>query len=396
MRGTWLRDRMFGWVHGNQLVYNACWEDPRLDRQALALGPDDDVLVITSAGCNALDYLLDEPAHVYAVDVNPRQNALLDLKVAGVRSLEYEDFLAVFGRGGSQRFERLYRQALRPRLAPASRDYWDQRWTLFAQRRPRSSFYFRGAAGSFAWAMNRYIDLVARVRDDVEAALAAPTLAEQQAIYFERLKRRFWSPLVRWLLERDATLSMLGVPRPQRAQIDGQCGGVAAFVESCIEAVFAELPLADNYFWRVYLTGEYAPGCCPEYLTPTGFDRLKRGLIDRVSTHTTTVTSFLCKHRWPISRFVLLDHMDWMAAADEASLAAEWQAIVDRASPRAICLWRSAGLSSDFVDRQRVEVAGARREVGELLDYDRTLAARLHGADRVHTYASFHIAHLAA
>ena len=85
----WANSRMFNLVHRNNLVYNTCWEDPRLDRVALDLGPDDDVLVITSAGCNALDYALTEPRHVYAVDMNPRQNALLELKIAGIRPLDF-------------------------------------------------------------------------------------------------------------------------------------------------------------------------------------------------------------------------------------------------------------------------------------------------------------------
>ncbi len=51
----WLSECFFELVHCNNLVYNTCWEDPRLDRVALSLTPDDNVLVITSAGCNALD-----------------------------------------------------------------------------------------------------------------------------------------------------------------------------------------------------------------------------------------------------------------------------------------------------------------------------------------------------
>ena len=62
-----------------QLVYASCWEDPRIDRAALRIGPADTVLTITSAGCNALAYALDGPKHVYAVDLNYRQNALLEL-----------------------------------------------------------------------------------------------------------------------------------------------------------------------------------------------------------------------------------------------------------------------------------------------------------------------------
>ncbi|MBM4095115.1 MAG: DUF3419 family protein, partial [Planctomycetes bacterium] len=59
--GEWMSSRWFQFVHQNNLVYNCCWEDPRLDRIALDLGPDDTVMVITSAGCNALDYALVGP-----------------------------------------------------------------------------------------------------------------------------------------------------------------------------------------------------------------------------------------------------------------------------------------------------------------------------------------------
>lgn len=48
----------FGAMHRHRLLYNACWEDPRLDRELFQIRPDSRVLVITSAGCNALDHLL--------------------------------------------------------------------------------------------------------------------------------------------------------------------------------------------------------------------------------------------------------------------------------------------------------------------------------------------------
>ncbi|MDC0291753.1 BtaA family protein [Verrucomicrobiales bacterium] len=78
------------------MVYNTCWEDPRLDREILELGPDSRLVMITSAGCNALDYLLDEPAEICAVDMNSRQNALLELKIALIRRGNFEDLFTVF------------------------------------------------------------------------------------------------------------------------------------------------------------------------------------------------------------------------------------------------------------------------------------------------------------
>ena len=98
---------LFDAVHRQHLVYNQCWEDPAVDHEALRLRPDDRVLVITSAGCNALDYALSG-ASVLAVDVNPRQNHLLELKRAGIRALDFEAFFDLFGRGGSGRAREIY------------------------------------------------------------------------------------------------------------------------------------------------------------------------------------------------------------------------------------------------------------------------------------------------
>jgi len=390
----WMSSRFFRFVHQHHLVYNACWEDPRLDRVALELGPDDTVLVITSAGCNALDYALAGPRRVIAVDCNPRQNALLELKMSGIRSLEYEDFFAMFGLGRLPNARSIYTQVLRPGLSPWSRRYWD-RWIGFFDPSHRRPFYFRGTCGTFALFVNAYIDHVARLRASVEEILEATSVDAQRRVY-EAVHDRFWSRSLRFAMKRDGTLALLGVPRPQRRQIDSEYpGGVVQFVHDCLEAVFARLPIADNYFWRVYMTGRYSHRCCPEYLKPDEFARLKQGLVDRIEVHTDSVQGFLEKHPGPVSRFVLLDHMDWLDGHPQPLLANEWQWIVRRAAPEARLIWRSGGLRTDFVNRVRVTVGGVRREVGELLVYHRELAVALHQQCRVHTYGSFHIADLA-
>ena len=100
-------DTLFARVHGGNLVYNTCWEDPRVDLGLLDLSDDSRVVMITSAGCNALDYLLAGPATIDAVDVNPRQNALLELKAALLRDADHEDLFQVFGCGHHPAFREL-------------------------------------------------------------------------------------------------------------------------------------------------------------------------------------------------------------------------------------------------------------------------------------------------
>lgn len=388
----WVSGRVFRFVHGNNLVYNTCWEDPRLDRQALELTSQDRLLVITSAGCNALDYLLAGAGHVYAVDMNPRQNALLELKASAIRHLDYERFFQMFGNGYLPKAESVYASHLRQSLSSTSRKYWD-RWIRFFDHENKP-FYFRGTSGAFARMIGVYINRVARCRKEVLEILEAPTLADQQDIY-TRVKDKIWSKTLRFAMNRDTTLSMLGVPKAQRRQIDEQYpGGIVKFVEDSIEAVFSKLPIQDNYFWRVYITGSYTPNCCPEYLKQANYEKLRSGAIERLTIQTDSVEGFLRKHTGQISRFVLLDHMDWLSDHFFPLLESEWQAILDRAAPNTRILWRSGGLRTDFLNDVEVKQGGQKVKLPELLTLNSDLSSRLHQLDRVHTYGSFYIADL--
>ena len=285
---------MFRLCHGSQLVYNTCWEDPRLDRIALKIGGCDEVMVITSGGCNTLDYLLDEPRRIYAVDVNPRQNALLELKLAGIRALDYDTFFACSAADISRTGIALIPHGSASSFPTAHcAAYWDVKGWMFRSRRRRRSFYFHGSSGMFAWLVNLYVDRVAKVRDAVDALFDASTLEEQRDVYYSRIKPVFWGRMIQWLTRRDFALAMLGVPRSQRRQIES-CFP-AAWPHSCnrVEDLLTNISLGDNYFWRVYVNGEYTRECCPEYLKAESFARLKQGLVDRVEIHTNTVEGFL-------------------------------------------------------------------------------------------------------
>lgn len=395
MPNNWFNKKLFGWIHSKNLIYNTCWEDPRIDRQALQLNGNSVVATITSAGCNALDYVLAGAARVHAIDVNPKQNALLELKLAAARGLSYDEYFEWFGKGRFYNPAQAYSNILRNYLSSQAQEFWDKRIGYFSGEGWRSSFYFHGTTGFFARLVNTYIDRVLGAREIIEDVLGAPDLPGQQSIYFKTLKPLFWGKSVRWLLDRDLTLALLGVPRSQREQVERFIdGGMSAFVESCLDAIFGKLSLADNYFWRVYLKGEYTEGCCPEYLTRQGYQRIREGLWQNVSIHNSTLLDFLRKGTQRISHFVLLDHMDWLQAHDKLVLEAEWQAILDSAMPRARVIWRSGGTKVDYLDTIVVRHGRKRKWLGDVLEYHPGLARRLHEMDRVHTYGSFYISDL--
>jgi S-adenosylmethionine-diacylglycerol 3-amino-3-carboxypropyl transferase len=373
---------LFSLLYRTNLVYNQCWEDPALDRAALALTPSDRVLAITSAGCNVLDYAL-LGARVVAVDANPRQNHLLELKLAGIRTLRYDDFFDLFGGGGSRRAAALY-PVLRPELSEAAQACWDRAFLSFHPQRTRGgSFYYAGTAGLFALAIRRYIEILG-VRRAVDRVLAAGTIDEQREIYQGDVRRRLFGDRVLRLIGSTGVMSLLGVPEPQRRLLLTSEGGVVGYLRACLDHVLGVALLRENYFWAVYLNGRYEREACPEYLKRENFDRLRAGLVDNISIRTMTVSQALATDEEPFTAFVLLDHMDWLVRRPWL-LEEEWTLIFARAAQGARVIFRSGARDASFLP-----VEAVRR-----LAFDHERAHELHLRDRVGTYGSFHVARIA-
>jgi S-adenosylmethionine-diacylglycerol 3-amino-3-carboxypropyl transferase len=381
-----LEEAWFRMLYGRNLVYNTSWEDPAVDLRTLRLGPEDRVLAITSAGCNVLDYALEGPRRVIAVDANPRQTALLELKMAAIRRLSWEDAFAIFGRGHHPGFAGLYRARLRGELTPFARRFWDRRTAWFDK--DGTSFYARGLTGLVMRGVQWRLRADPALGESVRELFAQVDIEAQRRFYDDRVRARFWTPFMRWFLGTPVFLSLVGVPMPQRRLLAGQHpAGVSATIQGMIDELFRTVPAHSNYFWGVYVFGAYTPGRCPRYLEPAGFAALKAGLVDRIEAHTCTVTEYLERDGPPLTRAVLLDHMDWMSSYYPEALQAEWDALVRRMKPGGRILFRSANVDPPFLDTLRI----VGKPLKEWLRLHPEEARALSAADRVHTYMSFHI-----
>jgi S-adenosylmethionine-diacylglycerol 3-amino-3-carboxypropyl transferase len=374
-------DMVFRHVHNSNLIYNTAWEDPRLDRELMQLGADSRVVMITSAGCNALDYLLDNPAEIHAVDMNYRQNALLELKQALIRQGNFEELFEMFGFGSHAEYATVYAR-VRSTLSEPAQKYWDKRISFFNPTSLKKSFYYHGTSGIAAYVMgNALFKLRPNVKNFATCLLDARSLQEQREAY-DLFEREVWGPFSNWLLRQPTLMTLLGVPRPQIKLIqDSYPGGLTSYVKDKLRHVFTELSIADNYFWRVYMTGSYTLGCCPNYLKQENQPALQ-SRVDRLKSYTTTLSGFLREYPGKYTHFVLLDHQDWLAAHDTEALRDEWELILANSAPGAKILMRSAGVNLDFIPeaiRSRVRFSPERTEA-------------LHKLDRVGTYGSLHFA----
>lgn len=374
-------DLVFHHVHGGQLIYNTSWEDPRIDRQLLQLDANSRVVMITSAGCNALDYLLDGPAAIHAVDVNFRQNALLELKLAMIRRGDFADFFEMFGLGSHSAHEKVYR-AVRSDLPEFAQRYWDAKISYFNAGGLKKSFYYQGTAGAAAWLLGGALFRVKpNIKNFALCLFDADSLEQQREIY-ALLEAKIWGKLSNWLIRQRLVMTLLGVPRPQVKLIENSYpGGLGSYIKDKLRHVMTELPARENYFWRVYVMGSYTMSCCPNYLRQENLATLA-ARANRLTIHTCTVTNFLRENPGVYSHFVLLDHQDWLAWHDPEALREEWELIFANSRPGTKILMRSAGLDLDFVPA----------DIRDRLCFFPERTFPLHQTDRVGTYGSLSFA----
>ncbi|KAK3355884.1 hypothetical protein B0H65DRAFT_413806 [Neurospora tetraspora] len=314
----------------DEYIYAFTWEDSRVDKELLNLGPDDVVLAITSAGDNILSYLMQSPARVHAIDLNPTQNHLLELKVASFTALDYPDVWKIFGEGKHPDFRSLLISKLSPHLSSRAFQYWLSNAHIFTNPSGRGLYDTGGSR--YAIRFFRWISTLFFCRSAVRQLLSTSTLKEQRTIYQTKIRPCLLNRLVNGLvLSSDAFLwSALGVPKNQVAMIESdyhrstspspgkqkpsRAQAILNYTTSTLDPVLSTSHLAtDNPYYLVCLLGHYTSQCHPDYLSPAAHSILSQPhAFDGLRIHTDEIQEVLARFKpGTLSVAVVMDSMDW-------------------------------------------------------------------------------------
>lgn len=359
-------------IYFRGIVFNQSWEDPAMDRAALSIARDHDtVLTITSGGCNSLNLLCLGPKKLICIDGNPAQTYLLDLKLAGIRRLDYDDFFGFFGGQTPERSRRIYFSALRGSLPPRAQRFWDKNIKMFER-----GIFSQGKLGLFLRILRIYLRSSIGEKP-MREFFEIERLEEQREYYHTKLAPKIWRRPLRRLLNSRLMVYLAGMHPNQFGLIDRQLG-IERFVRQRIKHLLTEVPVRTNYFLAQAAFGRYLDReNVPPYLQEANFAELKRN-VHRV----TNVTGWLGAHlrgrpEGSIDKFSLLDIFDWMSVEDFASTLRE---VVRVGSDGGRVIFRSTAFSlplpADISDRL----------VGEP-----DLAKELLQGDRSGMYSSFYI-----
>ena len=383
---TGLQERAFSRMFQG-LVYAQIWEDPVVDIEGLALVPGDNVVCISSGGCNLMSYLTAAPGSIRAVDLSPAHVALVRLKLAAATALpDQAAFYDLLGHADRPGNPDLYFRHIAPVLDPASRAWWETRMGLTGRRIDMFArgFYHYGALGRFIGAMH----LVAKVGGvDFRPLLAAQSLAAQQAFFDTEIAPLFEKPVIRALARRRAALFGLGIPPAQFEKLAEDGGGdVVPVLRERTRKLMCDFPVSENYFaWAAFNRGYRADGTgpVPPYLEARNFDAV-RANAPNASIVNRSLTDMLADEPDASKQaYVLLDAQDWMT---DAQLTALWTQITRTATPGARVLFRTGGGPDILPGRVPAAILDRWR-------YDAALSPVLWKRDRSAIYGGVHLYH---
>ncbi|WP_035297736.1 DUF3419 family protein [Brevibacillus thermoruber] len=331
-------------------------EDSMVERTLADRYRPETVAVVGSGGCTAFSLLRDDVQTIYAIDVNPAQAALIELKKTAIGALSREEYLAFAGETEGLDRQETYRR-LSPLLPEYARSFWDRHphlLTLGVNQCGATERFYRFIAQNIR--RNLYGDEI------WQELLSCRTLAEQAAFRERYLTSDAWRTAVRLLLSKTTHLQFF--PAFMFAQASEQDFG--AFFEAMFARELESRLIGGNYFFTQLMFGTYLldrPEGAPHYLSEDGFAAARRNL------HKLRVLPLSLQQALPqmqgIDAFFLSNVFDW---SDESQRAAICAAVLGAKSREAVLLYRNMlsapPLPEAFRERLAVDEACSREMTG--------------------------------
>lgn len=359
------------------------------DMRLLKPTSNDVVLAIGSAGDNILAFCLENCRRVHAVDLNPSQNHLLELKVAAFTALGYQDVWKLFGDGRHADFHNVLIQKLSPHLSSEAFQFWLHNGPAVFTSPSSKGLYYSGGSGN-ALAIAGWLFRILGMTEDVKQLCAAQTLNEQREIWQRSIKTVLHSKILTWaILGNEKWLwKALGVPPTQRAVIEVDFkktedydetkatkhdaaadymafheepsddalkstsgNAIYEYVLNTFEPVINTTLLStSNHYYLLTLLGHYTPTSHPTYLSPKSHVKLsKPNAFNGLRIHTDEISEVIARMRpGTLTIVVVMDSMDWFPPTGTQALK-QIRALNRALKVKGRVMLRSAGLEPWYI-----------------------------------------------
>jgi S-adenosylmethionine-diacylglycerol 3-amino-3-carboxypropyl transferase len=313
--------------------YANCWEDADILCDALMPAPGRRMMSIASGGDNSFA-LLAEGSEVVAADLSTAQLACVELKVAAIRVMSREEYLAFLGVTPGGNAGKIYRQ-LKTALSSSSREFWDNNTTVLDAGLVHGGKFER----YFQTFRTRIIPLI-HSRKTVADLFEQRTQAQRERFFDTRWNNLRWRALFQIFFSRWA-MARLGRDPEFFRYVEGS---VADRILTRARHALTVLPTHDNPWLDYILNGNFAMAL-PRYMRPGKYEAVKAGL-DRLTWQQGPIQDVAEKDGRGFDGFNLSDIFEYMdpglfktiygqllASSRQGARLAYWNMLVPRSCP---------------------------------------------------------------
>ncbi len=248
----------------DQIRYSMVWEGASSVVNALQSTEDDELLIICSGGCNVLNTLLQPCKRVWAVDINPMQIKLLELKRFVISSFPYEVYSGLLGFEGLAGMESSSQQVLSA-LTETDRSFWAP---IFEEHT-----YGLLLAGRLEnYICQFYLNLNQAQKLLMEALFEATTLSLQEDIFIQLKETGFEDIFVQYFSRQNLSKGR----DPALFKYTEEAGGEQFYKRLC--TYLKHHLLGDSYISRFFFFG---PANMPQRLRPPCYQRQHYGNLKK-------------------------------------------------------------------------------------------------------------------
>jgi S-adenosylmethionine-diacylglycerol 3-amino-3-carboxypropyl transferase len=312
----------------NRLNYSLGNEDWCVEEQALRVNSGDRVICVTASGDRPLHLLLSDCKEVCAVDMNPVQNYLLELKLAALRALDYEEYLSFLGCTATKHRYNIFTTKLKTHLSTKAAHYWDYHKKMIAK-----GIIYQGRVERLTNMAAKFISLVRR--KEIKTLFSFDDIKKQSEYVALKWDTLWWRKFFDILLNPNLMKIILNDP------------GVISFIDPAIKPgryiydrmlqYLNHYPAKQSALIQLVLTGKVLPEAYFPYLTFAGYSTIRNN-IHKLSIHTSNVIEYVTAKPNYFDCFSMSDIASYMSQENFEKLL---KGILNAATPDArFCIRR--------------------------------------------------------
>ncbi len=250
------------------LRYANCWEDADILLEGLNPEPESVIISIASAGDNCFSLLTTNPAKVIAIDINPVQLYLTEIKKVCFRKLEYAPLLSFIGcKAGNDRVE-IYKKSLRESLSVDAAKYWDKNlWAI------KQGIIFSGKFEKYFRFFSQIVLPLIHSKATVNELLNPKTAGQQNHFYHSRWNNIRWKLLFKIFFSR-FVMGRFGRDPEMMSEVKTT---VHDFIFNKAEAHLSSTLSQRNPYLEFILTGNFK-NHLPHYLREENYQAIRNNL----------------------------------------------------------------------------------------------------------------------